>query len=947
MPNLFEFGPLAFFVWLFATLAASALIARPITMAYDQAKSTRAYFWAATLCLHLLLMCTVPLALTFLKVNTPVLYIAIALGLLAAILYPSRIRPAWDDVRRVLHSAQPAYQRTLTAALALLFIPPLMFNIAPITETDSLGPASAIIAFAHNALSPNHLFLSGTSQFWEFSYLPSYVLTRTDRYFWLSSFEAVVLFAICAYLVSVSLSLRRPLCVLLAANAAAVYHFWFGPAGVMTLKVDMIDAAGVLVLVLACLMMIQGNFGRLTALLAVSGTAFVITKLNGPFFLVGLLSITASIVYTVRRHVFRRFLSFSLATSLCAIVISGHLYVYNLFHYHNPFYPVDLPILSLHLPGRLSNLQATSIFAHIREGALWKTLLFSSSRGVHYGGALFALELLVFFLLVAPVSARKFLKLVRGCPTEKTLVIGLVGLFGWLLYFAAPWSAGNTPTDFYYLSPMASLRYALPFLFLSEAWLVALVPANRRAVWLTGAVLAVSFLSRMYILYFQLPLISALNVSGVLAGPCGRASEIVVSVVGIMCLAVVVFRWRGGLRAVLAVTATGVLLAAPGIVEANRKIWLAPWQFVTKVVAFAEPAEVFAINQWDNQRLMENLYIEGGIRAQHHLTYGSVNDLKDYLKQRANPPRFVIFASFVDYSTSKIERLSKILAAIDYAPLGANSRSGAFEYAPGVRLGELGQAGLGKAAYCPHEACLPPTPVATGLEYVGATGDLYYAQDGHLRTIIGSEGEKSSIGGMGGEYPNGSWTGLPITWNRMAWDLDQTRVQEIMAAFTVTRFPAGKAPGPGWSIAGNIRHDSTILKDREGSAVRIRALETRPDGWLALVYSGPQLTAKTDFSLDCEVRSLVKQVYLQSFDFGPKGVIGTRSLLVSGAEQWSHASLGYGFRDAATGSYMAIAIFGVKNEEFLDLRYARVLKGRWLEGVPAKEQSEPIAPRQP
>jgi hypothetical protein len=274
---------------------------------------------------------------------------------------------------------------------------------------------------------------------------------------------------------------------------------------------------------------------------------------------------------------------------------------------------------------------------------------------------------------------------------------------------------------------------------------------------------------------------------------------------------------------------------------------------------------------------------------------------------------------------------------MDYAPLGIGSRSAAFEYAPAARLGELGEAGQGKVAYCPREACLASASSGGGLEYVSATGALYYARDGHLRTIIGSEGERASIDGMGEENPDGSWTGLPLTWNRTVWAVDPMRVREFMDALSVARFSIGKVQQSGWSVTGDIRHDSTPLEDKDGQFVRIRALETRPDGWLAVVYAGPQFMPEANFSLECELRSQVKQVVLQSFDFGPNGVIGMHSLPVSGAQGWVQAILNYRFRTAATGTYMAAGIFGVKNGEFVDIRSARIVKGRWFEGVQAKE----------
>jgi hypothetical protein len=936
-----EPAPILFFIWLFATFGASALIAWPLTAAHCRAERSRAYFLAALLCLHLLFICALSLALTFVKSNNPGTYLgtSFAFVLLAALCYPGRIGPAWRDIRLPVEvSGQSKARTVLTTTVLLLFLPPLLFNIAPITERDSLSPASAIIAFSRGSLSPNHIFLRGSSEFWEFSYLPSFVLSHTDRYYWISSLEAVCLFGICAYLIGVSLKLPRQLSILLTANAAAIYHFWYGSAGVMTMKVDMIFAAGVLLLVLAHLRTIRGEFGALTTVALVSGIAFTITKSTGPFVVASVLGIGGVIVYIAKRSVIKPFGGVLIVALPCAIAISGHLYLYNLLHYRNPFFPVDLRLFGLHLPGMVPGIQGTSILSHIREAALWRTMLFSGSHHLHYAGVLFPIELVSLFTLMFPVSVYGLQSLLRRRGGELEIVlIGLVTLSGWLLYFASPWSAGDKPMDFFYLSPMASLRYVLPFLFLADVWLVALFARWPKAIWLAYALIGVSFLSRIYILYFQLPPVSALSVSGILDGPCGRASEILSGVVGILCVSALVFRRPGVQRLVLCATAAGLLLATPRIVEANRKIWMLPWQPVTKAVAFANPSEVFAINELNDRRLEENLYIEGGVYGQHDVTFGSISDLKSRLRQQGKPPRFVVFAGFVDFSPPEVDRLSGMLAAMNYAPLAVGSWSATFEYAPVVRLSELGDAGRRTAAYCPREACLSSAPHGAGLEYVGVTGALYYTRDGRLRTIVGSDGDRGGIGGIGGQYPDGSWTGLPLTWNGSAWAIDRRHAWELMDVFTITRFFAGKPQQAGWSITGNIKHDSTSLEDKDGHFVRIRALETRPDGWLAVVYSGPQFMPERDFSLECELRNRSGQVYLQSFDFGPNGVIGSHSLPLSSAEGgWSQGILSYRFHRAAAGTYMAATIVGLKSGEFVDLRAARILKGRWFEGFQTK-----------
>src|SRR5207302_10177718 len=69
------------------------------------------------------------------------------------------------------------------------------------------------------------------------------------------------------------------------------------------------------------------------------------------------------------------------------LLTSGHYYVRSLIRFGNPFYPFQINLGPLHLPGA-ADLSYTSILYNIRDPRIWK-LLFAPAGGISPAGVLF------------------------------------------------------------------------------------------------------------------------------------------------------------------------------------------------------------------------------------------------------------------------------------------------------------------------------------------------------------------------------------------------------------------------------------------------------------------------------------------------------------------------------------------------------------------------------
>jgi hypothetical protein len=923
---------LVYLAWQSVTLAGSAVLASNAIREGHNSPGGIAQFAMALLGIHLLLTSSVGLLLTAVKGNSPAVYLCLALILLALVLM--RSRAALATFRSHSPWMPPGGSRSFATLLAcgiVVLIPPLVFNVAPVTEIDSLHSASALLRWAQNSASP-YILAAGTGHFWEFAYLPGVVLTHSDHYHWLTSLEAVLLCAFAVYVAASLLGLRPALALLAALNAMAIYHFWYGPTGVMTLKVDMIFAAGTLILLVACLRMLLRKYDRATLLWFGLGLAFSIAKNNGPITALAALCVLALALLLQRNRPPKTFLYQCLTVATAVALVPGHYYVRNTVLFGNPFYPIELRLPGISLPGPIQSYAATSIAAHLGEPQLWLALL-ARQAPVHYAGALFPFTVLGIFLAGAYLIVRAAYLRFRSRPVFAVLPFtAALAIIGWLLYFQSPWSAGAGPHDLAYLLPKASLRYVLPFLFLSEAVLLAVLTRLPFGGIAAYAAVLTSLGTRLYVLYFQLPGVSSLSLPGILAAP---TRDIMIASAAIAALiALLLLLWRPpALIAMFAAAGIVLVCVAPVLVEANRELWLPLWRPVVRCLAREEPSTVFHTNRWGSGELYAPAYASAGIHSQHRVTEGSADELLRSLAAGSPGAQFVVVTSSGELDQAELGRLEAGLARFDYAALGSTRWSAIYRRAPRVPLA-LAPA-PNRASFCFDPSCLCAQPAGgPTMVFTASPVALWLRDRDGLRRLTGSEGQFVEVGNLGGQRPDGSMTGLHVSWNGSQWTFENETNESIKKRFGLSSLDITDPARSGWNVVGNVKWETSVMDSPVGRCLRIRVQEGgQKQGWAAVVYTlPPNLPSRTAASLTCRLRASGARANLHYFDFGAHGVLESRSVDIPGSS-WSRATITHTFQDSPVGDYVAIAIFDAAPGSYLEIREAAIARAVLPEGV--------------
>jgi hypothetical protein len=458
-----------------------------------------------------------------------------------------------------------------TAALCAGLLTPLIFlSFRPVQEADSINYLHYLIDWMANRATP-YSFATNYVAFWELSFLPAWTLTGLDCFFPLLALKAVVVLALALWLTGRELGLRRVLLLWTVFGAVLLRHLWWESSGVPTLKNDVLHGAGFVLLTLAVLRAARRRLTRADAGWFALGAAFAAVKYTG-IFVVALAGAAVLFLEWRRPRQSRRPLAVAaLSTGLLLLLTSGHYYLHNLLLYGNPFYPFQINLAFLHLPGT-ADLSATSILYNLRNPGLWRAL-FLPAGGISGAGLLFPPALAATLLLGLAILGRT-IALRRPRPEPRLFWTACLLLAGWFLYFRSVYSAGTVPGDIGFVLGLNTIRYVIGVLAVSELLLVALLSRFPR---LALCLVVLNAASRLAILYLKLPL-------GVFAVPFVAAVAAVVSLVALLLLRYM----PPARRAWAAVLAAAILVSGgPLIVERNRAQWLPWWSDLKPALAAA------------------------------------------------------------------------------------------------------------------------------------------------------------------------------------------------------------------------------------------------------------------------------------------------------------------------------------------------------------------------
>jgi hypothetical protein len=493
---------------------------------------------------------------SFTGTNSPAAYwMAAAVCAAAALAAPTgrRALRGFPNTIGRLHLFRARYA---LAILGALVTPLLLLSFHPVDEIDSINYLHYLIEWMANRSTP-YDFATYYVAFWELSFLPAWVVTRLDLFFPLLAMKALVLLALSAWLLGREFKLRAALLGTTVLGGCLLRHLWHASSGVSTLKNDTLHGVGFLLLTLVAVRAARRRLTRADIALLAGGVIFAPVKYLGIF----IVPVALAAILWLRRGQVRRnpgaTLLVAVAIAALALGTSWHYYVHHVLEFGSPFYPVQINLGPVHLPG-LADLSNTSLLYNARNPELWR-ILFLPASGISHAGLMFPLVLVLALLLSAGRCARALFRwLRRRSPPAPLDTAAFLILCGWMLYFRSALGAGGTAGDLAFIrNDLSSLRYAEGVLAASELFLVALF--QRFAPALVGANLA----SRAILLYSRIP-------------PQVFPLPLVLAAVGAVLLPLLAAaRARPQFRAALCLAA--LLASCPFLVERNRVLWTPYW----------------------------------------------------------------------------------------------------------------------------------------------------------------------------------------------------------------------------------------------------------------------------------------------------------------------------------------------------------------------------------
>jgi len=597
-PAAIAFAILRFAAWQACVLALAARLVRALGWRLPSVEGC-----LAALAIDVTLEASLAGLLSFARINSGSAYWAFAAFAAAAAWLLGKRFPA---VRSRRCPAPRRWAAQSWPFMAALLAPLALLSFRPVEEIDSINYLHFLIDWMANRATP-YTFATNYVAFWELSFLPSWMATRVDLFFPLLALKGVALLGLAVWLVGRELGLRRGLLLWAVFGCLAMRYCWFGYSGVPTLKNDALHGAGFVLLTLAVLRAARARWDRRfrlstraklwaprsdVALLAF-GAAFASVKYTGVFFAI----VAVGLVLWLRRcevlaHP-RRALVAALALTGFVLLTSGHYYLRSFLLHGSPFYPFQINLGFIHLPGT-ADLSKTSILYSLRDARLWRAFLLPSAPLP--AGALFPAIMAGGLVAGAWFCLRGALTGVHDARTWAAFCI----LCGWLLYFRSVFSASALPGDLsFVLNGLNSLRYVEGVLGVTALFLASLLAP--RAPRLVVALVAVDAASRLFMLCRELP-------------PDIFPQSVVCLAVLAAFLAVRA-AGRFGFRFQAAAMAIALVVAEPFVVERNRSRWTMYWNDLKPALAAARP-----------QGLAELAFPDGSYFAGHVVAAGNPID---------------------------------------------------------------------------------------------------------------------------------------------------------------------------------------------------------------------------------------------------------------------------------------------------------------------------------
>ncbi len=224
----------------------------------------------------------------------------------------------------------------------------------PVDEIDSINYLHYLIEWMANRSTPYN-FATYYVAFWELSFLPAWVVTQVDLFFPLLALKSLVLLALAAWLLGREFELRAVLLAATVLGVCLLRHLWFEAAGVSTLKTDTLHGVGFLLLALVAVRAARRPLARSDAGPARCRNCLRSRQIPRHLHCAG--GAGRHLVASPRagagpswRH---REGCDGGVHSGSRHQLAGHYYLHHVLEFGSPFYPVQINLGPIHLPGQV------------------------------------------------------------------------------------------------------------------------------------------------------------------------------------------------------------------------------------------------------------------------------------------------------------------------------------------------------------------------------------------------------------------------------------------------------------------------------------------------------------------------------------------------------------------------------------------------------------------
>ena len=511
------------------------------------------------------------LILSFARFNHPWAYLSAALFFLVAV-YHLRLDQAREIVTYYSETIRNINVKVVSilALILVVAVPLIASNIRPIEETDSLVVLNQLINYFHNLSDSYSDNYSNFSLFWELNYLPSLVITHSDKFFWWISLKAIAMMFLALYLIAYDLGMDSEIGLVMAAAGIMILHLWEFSSGIGTLKNDVIFNVGFLTVVLGGLKLIKQGLNRFNALLVCFGLVGMTVKLNG--YTLSVLSLVLIAVFARKHLLHAKLNAFAWLAWMAVSVLltNGHYVLRTLILYGNPVYPARVSLFGRVIFNGVLQTADTSVASHIFDPNLWQVLF----RWANIGGLFLPISFLVgltfpvVYLLVSRVT--RLYGVGSGPDTWQPFLVAICWV-AWVNYIFTPYTAG---TNFGYLYYLSSFRYITGAIGLADIIVLDLLRrqgADARWIMAAAGILVGSKAQHVVdFMFLRLGNDSRANYVLVL----GAILTVLIALLAV----VVAIRFRPILAIGVPMCVVGALMAGSYFFELNRPSWLEYWK---------------------------------------------------------------------------------------------------------------------------------------------------------------------------------------------------------------------------------------------------------------------------------------------------------------------------------------------------------------------------------